>query len=87
MPPQLPGKTASFWKKDTDYVISFTDNTNVTTAAKPATVIITPKAVDEPIMAVIHIQKTAPAPPTDMAPTLTFFLFLPLSSSKKRWEI
>lgn len=37
-------ETTTSWKKDTDYVISFTDNTNVTTAAKPATVIITPKA-------------------------------------------
>ena len=36
--------TTTSWKKDTDYVVSFTDNTNVTTAAKPATVIITPKA-------------------------------------------
>ena len=28
-------ETTTSWKKDTDYVISFTDNTNVTTAAKP----------------------------------------------------
>lgn len=31
-------------EKDTDYVVSFTNNANVTTSAKPATVIITPKA-------------------------------------------
>lgn len=36
--------TTTTWVKNTDYVVSFTNNANVTTSAKPATAIITPKA-------------------------------------------
>lgn len=36
--------SSTTWIKDTDYTVKFSNNANVTTAAKPATAVITPKA-------------------------------------------
>lgn len=36
--------SATIWTKDTDYTVKFLNNTNITTAAKPATAVITPKS-------------------------------------------
>lgn len=36
--------SATTWTKDTDYTVKFSNNANITTAAKPATAVITPKS-------------------------------------------
>lgn len=46
-PATTPEVTVNGWTKDTDYVVSFTKNENVTTTAAPASAIITPKAGSE----------------------------------------